>query len=53
MIGTCEESRYIPFRLGGGGAHLDPEMGGGAPVSSFFRPQCLKIEGAPLLEPPL
>ena len=30
MIGTCEESRYIPFRWGGGG-HPDPEIreGGG------------------------
>ena len=58
MIGTCEESRYIPFRWGGGG-HPDPETGGGggrAQKNFFrpFRPQFgLKIEGAPLLDPPL
>lgn len=36
MIGTCEESRYIPFRLGGGGAHPDPEMGEGGSAGLKF-----------------
>ena len=58
MIGTCEESRYIPFRCGGGG-HPDPEIreGGADLKKNFFRPFRaqfgLKIEGAPLLDPPL
>ena len=43
---------------GGGGGHPDPEIRGGTDLKkNFFRPLRpqfgLKIEGAPLLDPPL
>ena len=48
----------VTFRSDGGGGHPDPETGGGRrSQKNFFRPFRpqfgLKIEGAPLLDPPL